>query len=419
MSEGYAVVKHIQHDIKNIRALGICGCLVMVLLCGCSQKSVDYELDQSDTQETTSGSLSQFADAGQWVADWSVSVGNGKEMRVSVDAKITVPDAESMSVVEVEETALDEAWKEQFMKAFYGENPFYYHNLEDSSNHVVADKLDSCDEYLGNVGELPCIVKFSNGDGENGSRNGMKVEAFPLHTAAFGPETDRNYMEMYRYSQAVDFSENTCSISKEEAKKQADDFLGKIGRTSQVLCDESPAVWIRLTQDETGMGSVSEEVTYGYSFTYGTGVDNMAFSQFGSWDDFGNLWDVFQSEDVYEFADETVITVTDEGVVDVSISSPVTIKRVLPQAELLPLSTIQGILEDEVVNNGVAYSDLENQPSFWALDLIYFRVRDDSQKGCYSYIPTWCFSAKSQDVYYHPVLVNAIDGNVIYIKEVV
>lgn len=41
----------------------------------------------------------------------------------------------------------------------------------------------------------------------------------------------------------------------------------------------------------------------------------------------------------------------------------------------------------------------------------------DAKEGSYSYVPTWRLSARSDEFYYHPVLVNVIDGSVIHIQD--
>ena len=52
---------------------------------------------------------------------------------------------------------------------------------------------------------------------------------------------------------------------------------------------------------------------------------------------------------------------------------------------------------------------------FQRLELIYFRIKDKENEGCYSYIPAWRLSGGNDYPQYfeNPLLINAIDGSVI------
>lgn len=456
--------------VRKMLSLGLSCFLVTGLLCGCGERNVDYSVDTEQPAEAATGSLAQFAEAERWIDKWEIPTEDGGEFSMSVNAKVTTPDTDAMYVVEVEETALDAEWKQQFLKLFYGGDTFYYHDMahypkeeldtligycEDTiaavespdyqedydgekqilldinkedleeyrsylqnapDDYVQAEEFDDCDDYLGEVGGILCTVQFPT-RGEEGAEHVVSVSAYPLDREAFGPESDFDYASMFQIAHSSENSENTCNISPEEARALADDFLGRMGRSNQVYYDESDTVWARLVQDEIGRAADLEEVTYGYSFTYGTGVGDVAFAQFGDVTKFDIFYDEIDWDNVYDFADKTVITVTDEGVVGVEMNYPVTVKTVSQPVEMLSLDTIQSILKDEVVNHGGGNDDFQAKPYFFALDLIYFRVKDDAKKGSYSYVPTWRLSARSDGFYYHPVLVNAIDGSVIHIQE--
>lgn len=453
---------------RKILTMGICGCLAMGLLCGCSEEKVDYGLNTEEDGGGAFGSLEQFADAQQWEDDWKVPMEGSSELDMTVRAKVTVPDVGAMSVVEVEEIVTDQEWRKQFLNSFYGGNPVYYHDKEHytsgeleeliqneqnqisalkdpdydgvsedqkelvieslreeitrwesflsnaSEEYTEAEDFDSCDTYLGYVDELPCEVIFRVND--EGSV--LEIDAHPHYSAVFGPETSFDYVEAYRSSagNAPSSGEQTCEISREEARTLADNFLVQTGRASQVCFAEEDTHWVRVAADEAGLVTESETVIYGYSFSYSTGADGVSFAQFGGIRDHDLFWDDGSLVDFFDSNDTTTITVTDEGIVSVSMQYPITVNTVSRQTELLPLDTIQRIMKDEVMNNSAEY-DFVMHPRFNSLDLIYFRVKDDSREGSYSYVPAWRLSAKDQDTYYHPVLVNAIDGSVIHIKD--
>lgn len=455
---------------QRLLALGMSGCLLAGLLSGCGSKTVDYNMETEQPAETVSGGLTQFADAERWKEKWQVPDGEGSSFTMSVNAEVTVPDVEQMYVAEVEETVMDAQWKADFMNLYYGGESFYYHDLphytkEELETHIrwcqenqeavddpsyrenyegerevlteihqeqmdeyekylagasedytVATDLDSCREYLGTVGGLDCYVLFSALDEKNAGKV-VNMTAAPMDTEQFGPETDFEYVSMYRDRYPTQTGENTCSLSMEEAREIADDFITRMGRNGQVCQEEADTVWTRVARSRTGVLADTEEVTYGYSFTYGTGVEGVAFNQFGNVSEYDCYWEGMDWNEIYDFTESTVITVTDEGVVGVEMNFPMTLQSLSQPVELLSLETVQGIMRDEVTEHGAEYPDFQAKPYFFAMELVYFRVRDDGREGCYSYVPAWRLSAKADGFFYHPVLVNAIDGSVIHIRE--
>ena len=93
---------------------------------------------------------------------------------------------------------------------------------------------------------------------------------------------------------------------------------------------------------------------------------------------------------------------------------PINITKISKEVELLPLSTIQNIIKDEIIKNGDDYQ-LDEFKSFNKLKLGYARIKDDQKEGCYSYVPAWClYMVPGNDMNRHPVFVNAMDGTLIH-----
>lgn len=124
-------------------------------------------------------------------------------------------------------------------------------------------------------------------------------------------------------------------------------------------------------------------------------------------------------EGLYDLDDTMTVDVTDSGLIGITMCYPITVEEITEQVELLPVSVVQGIMRQEIVEHTDRYIDNGRGGSiaFNALELIYFRVKDGDTAGAYSYVPTWRLSRRSEQGYDHPVLVNAIDGSVIYLEE--
>lgn len=467
----------------------LAGIVLLVLsvgmLAGCGRGEVDYSMEEGDTQESGQNdinSLAQFKDEGNWSDELAVVDKNNTKQKLVIEAKAVVPDADSMSVVEVERTVMDTAFREAFLSAFFEESEIYYHDeahytaeelagyiaelegmveefggdmhddmkesieeslenyralLSDASgSYTPAEEYESCEEYVGYREDILYRVHFG----------GAEVTVEPLNGVSFyGPGTLEHYEfveMMQQYSaKTEETAENECMYSMEEAKNLAENFMKKFGRDSQVCIEEKPVMWHGRTLDANKNVTEEKYVLYGYTFTYGTGIDDIAFSMFP------DLWnyDVTWTDEVLDAkrdmeagiasdivgekddammklldmfnGDRVEITVTDEGIVSLSIQAPVTIIDITGAVRLLPLNAIKDIMKNELAENGDKY-DFKWDKRFNNLELMYLKTKDETAENVYSYVPTWCLSKKDEmGQHYHPVFVNAIDGSVLYIME--
>lgn len=440
------------------------GILIIGLLCGCSDKKVNYNLDseKTDTEKNTgdSGSLSQFKDAEKWTEQWEFETEEGKKYTLKINADITIPNVDTMSVAEAEKVVLNAEYKEKFLKSFFHEGDIYYYDREHltksalenkienteewinsfkqlqeegkaseetfegleeyeeqrrqlqqlmetaSDSYTVAEDFESCNEYLGYQDKIPCIVNFYQ------EEDGTYIDISPHKDSFYGPEVlqdkdkcvndaygnDEYFERGYTISDTIT---NQCTVSAKEAQAIAEQFLVQIGYANYVLTAAKDISWTgydAVNDDETSdLWTNEETVTYGYCFYYSTGMDGVAFENSGT----------------------IRMVITDAGIVEASITSPMTITKVTKGVNLLPLSTVQDIMEDEVMEHPDAYHFHKNGMATF-MELIYFSVKDKSKENICSYVPVWKLSGEIEsNTYgnYDPILINAIDGSVIYWEE--
>lgn len=295
--------------------------------------------------------------------------------------------------------------------------------------YTLAEDFDSCNEYAAYRDGVLYGAVFTVGSEERHTVSRIDIHA--MDGEYQGPESLKDFQEIMQFgmdymwsggSAEAQAGTNECSFSREEARNLADRFVDQSGRVNQVCFEEYEVQWIGQNLEETdeeGSYTVVDEksVVYGYEFVYGTGVDEMAFASFGGLTEFDQFWTISDlPEDWYDIADWIRIIVTDDGIIDVRTEYPITIGRVTEQVELLPLKTVQDILKNELTEHGDRYDFTKNK-YFNTLELIYFRVKDDAKAGSYSYVPAWCLCEKDGDTYQHAVLVNAIDGSIIYLRD--
>lgn len=451
---------------------GMCFCMIMTLLCGCTNNQVNYNLEEGSGNETAEGrkeavsSLSQFAEAEKWKEEWEIDTENNGKITLKVAADISVPDADTMSVVDVKAVEINADYKKQLLAGFFENGEIYYHDLEHktkeeletelagaedylnmlesesdmnvvftksaeelkeeiqeiqfylkiaSDNYTPAEEFDSCNEYLGYLNDIPYLVEFGGGDGWT------DIIIMPQDDY-YGPEVLKEKEAISHYiADTTEADKNLCKFSMEEAQELADQMAAKLGFENQVCTAAENVQWTGAEAIGEAAYTNFEEALYGYCFTYGTGVDGVAFrecklKQTEDVDSFFSLDYAIGSEEDwadidYEF-DMLRMEVNDMGVASIRIINPVSVTKITSEVELLPLDTIKKIMKNEAQENSREYEYFSTNVMANRMELVYYKVEDKNESGVGSYIPVWCLIPAG--TYFHPILVNAIDGSIIY-----
>ena len=111
--------------------------------------------------------------------------------------------------------------------------------------------------------------------------------------------------------------------------------------------------------------------------------------------------------------DSTLLTVTDDGIIDVQMEYPVNVTQIYKDVELISLKNIEQIIKAEITENPDKYDTAE---SFNKLQLSYLKIRSDSEQGKYSYVPVWVLSRMVDSKEQNAIFVNAIDGTIINLE---
>lgn len=447
---------------RKVLACGLILVLTAGMTAGCGKKEVDYSIDKkSSEQSSVSGdnSLTEFKDAEKWSDEWTIVDENGRSRTLVVDAEVIVPDVDNMSVVEVKRAQMDAGFRERFLQSFFEKGDIYYYDeahwpkneiykriaeleeeseqwddetnaqieeaIEDlagflpeaSEDYTAAEDFTSCNTFAGYRGDVLCVVHFWGQEtvADTGDTIGNFISAGAAEQEESAPKSLAEYDEVgycgVTEGSQSDESLNECKYTKEDARNIADSYLKAIGISNGILIEEGQSEWIGRKYN--GDGSVADEksVNYGYSFSYGIGIDGMAFLQYlhyarvdTEWDDEAKPGDFFDGESI-------TIRVTDEGVDEVLWKDPVEIRNISDSVELLPLDTIKNIFANEAVEHAERY-DFRNNMAFNRLELNYIAIKDNSDEGVFAYVPVWRLE-RSDNAY--PILVNAVDGSVLYI----
>lgn len=429
-------------------AMTIVEAIVIISLTGCSGKKVDYG-NESESKETKNMSaLADIKADSDWKENFTIQTGNG-EKTVYINANIVVPDFDNMSVVEVENVKIDADYKKRFLDLYFGGNEYYYHDpdhytvdelnevIEDwqktqddthsewleqqlaeyrdkletaKTTYTVAKDLENCEVFAGYKGDVFCEVEFE----------AHKVHAYAWYQSGtdYGPPSLRNedYDTITQTFQdddpkdKADETSNEGSKSAASAKKEAGNFLSKLGMQDLVERGECECGWIGFNNSEEG--NDYQTATWGYIYSYATGIDGITFKDGLDRDTYLSVYETNDSDtDDVTLPDSTLLTVTDDGIIDVQLEYPVNVTQIYKDVELISLKNIEQIIKAEITENPDKY---DTTSSFNKLQLGYLKIRSDSEPGKYSYVPAW---ALSRMVDYsserNAIFVNAIDGTII------
>ena len=211
----------------------------------------------------------------------------------------------------------------------------------------------------------------------------------------------------------ADETSNEGSKSAASAKKEAGNFLSKLGMQDLVERGECECSWIGFNIDSEKENDY-QTAAWGYIYSYATGIDGIAFKD--GFDRYTYL-SVYEANDSYiddvTLPDSTLLTVTDDGIIDVQMEYPVNVTQIYKDVELISLKNIEQIIKAEITENPDKY---DTAATFNKLQLSYLKIRSDSEQGKYSYVPAWVLSRMVDSNEQNAIFVNAIDGTIINLE---
>lgn len=388
-------------------AMTIVEAIVIISLTGCSGKKVDYG-NESESKETKNMSaLADIRADSVWKENFTIQTGNG-EKTVYVNANIVVPDFDNMSVVEVENVKIDVDYKKRFLDLYFGGNEYYYHDPD----HYTVDELNEVIEYW---------QKEQDDTYREWLEQRLAEYRDKLETAktTYTVAKDLENCEVFAgykgddLKDKADETSNEGSKSAASAKKEAGDFLSKLGMQDLVERGECECSWIGFNNSEEG--NDYQTAVWGYIYSYATGIDGITFKDGFDMDTYLSVYEANDSDiDDVTLPDSTLLTVTDDGIIDVQMEYPVNVTQIYKDVELISLKNIEQIIKAEITENPDKY-DIAS--SFNKLQLSYLKIRSDSEQGKYSYVPAWALSrlvdySNEQNA----IFVNAIDGTIINLE---
>lgn len=375
-----------------------------IFLTGCQSADVDYNLNESqeegqETEQDSLSTLAQFSNLEPWNETFTIKTPEGKDFTVQIDAEIEVKPTDNMSVIEVEILG------EEDITYDFGEEMAYpvtrYTGLLPNEWY----DLDAEPTTLENIYYLP--------DDINSRREGYThAKYFALSEWSLTGEESTAIKE-----------KNSCSMSQEEAEAVAQEFILKAGFSMYQRVDTSDLLWYYSSGDEEDC-----YIKDGYMVTFEL-ADDMGILMGENEGDYKEFMDL-RSDRILSLNVCVDVYVADEGVFDLRIENPVRVVNTTKISSFLSFDAIKNILRNSFEENlkktyviSDAFANTQEKLYINSIELIYFRVKNPEKEGIYSYIPAWRFCRRmkvggnEEKVIYSPVIINAIDGTVIDLKE--
>lgn len=391
---------------KSISIL-LAACMVLTCFTGCageSRENVDYNLDDStqrgrETESENQSTLAQFSNLGSWEEKFTVDY-QGQERPVQIEAEIEIPETDHMSVVEVKVPDV-------------GEEDF---DFMEKMAFPVEKEVQTEEDMV--IGADPTVKQ-------------LMIRIYPKDFTEAIPEgINRDEDTNYTYFSGLeDSGENLCKYSREEAEELSKEFLVEAGYLGYEPVETCELNWTGdyVAEDEYS-GYYNQRAFDGYvvRFSLKDDTGNELSTSETNYSDFLGL----STGMMYSMRSRIDVYVVDEGIMQIDFSDPVQVVGSSSVVSLLSFESVQNIVRAEFQENfeeiyiqNSKFGGNESTVLFNSIELTYFRIRDKEKEGYYSYVPVWLFcrrmkvGGEEEEMIYSPVIINAIDGTVIDLRE--
>ncbi len=426
-------------------------------LSACGKKDTDYNVDVGNGDGGSVQSKYSIPES----CDTTFDAGSTglKEIRLT-DSDITVPNTGAMYVAPVKMKEIDPEYRKNLVEKLFDTDKGVYvyydmENMDKLSKEDIQEYIDlyeqqkkadpsnatnydsdidrmnrllqttskqrenagdySADEYMGTVGDLEYRISFPQ-EGENDTLFRIKEDLLQYRPMEGATGVFTSSLEEYNTGLGDEYGElesdiNECSLSVDEARQIAEEFLSKIGGSDVILQSESDLCW--LYRNDGSSDQNLPTVVDGYSFEYIRSVMDQPVSDVAVWTA-DNLRQAngFVNVPIEKYT----IQVDANGVIDALWNSYLEADGSAQAVELLSFDEMLKKANESIAAYYTKYPTAYKQIAFNDITLSYYLKQKEDGSG-FEYVPAWIL-AEYEDPADHElpeqvVILDARDGSAI------
>ena len=356
---------------------------------GCGKRNVNYIGDEQESTDI-SEPLNAGESAGQslWEESFAATRENGDTVTVKVKTTVgSEPDASQ--VIGIKRVELDESASERIAKAALGDEASFEDNV-----------------YTGSRDGIPYQMRIGQ----------KRISLYPTDDAMaqIAPEDLKGALG-YSLEEGggTQGGGNMTELTEEEAVELAEQFLEEIGFSDRTLSGAKTLYWTGKMESLGENAWATMSVQNGYVFYFEQTLRGDMLPPLSGDTDTDGFWlwqEGDETREIYDSKMHTMVCVYGHDVIAADIYNIYEITSIEDDVSLLPVKTVQGIMQKEVAQPSDYYADLYNNSLYyWGLSYGYCLLWDDGfMQG--SYVPI-CELRGNTD--FMNITVNAIDGSII------
>ena len=250
----------------------------------------------------------------------------------------------------------------------------------------------------------------------------------PVDISEVAPESMRHALKI-EMNDMFDFDETEGNSAAREIADRFIQNLGLNGVRYDYIMDGDTGRNVGGSGNIMWKSSADSAEIDGYYFNYSIALDTednvKAYEHDGVYNKWGNYADA--SNPQYSRRSFMTVYVKGQKVIYAEINNPLEVVSINETVDVLPFDIIKDIIRSELSDNIQNYTACEVSDGmavkFDEMLFGYVRIRDDKRGDLYSYVPAWrMYSINSDSLKWgadNIIIINAIDGTPIYVRDLV
>ena len=412
------------------------GCVLLISGCASKPKKVtDYNTDTQakESAMTTDNEQTDIDEMLKNASPFEFKYQTDDGIDIKANAEVTASFDVSASVTEVERLVYTSKEKERIVKSFFDDGNVHIYDIKSKEATENESEDYSQDAFWGSRAGVDFVIEFLDVNHKAASESEeVKLQnhayvIYPVNQTDVLPEKVSEYEEAEAVLegdgvQLIDDDtdeseeENKCKYTYEQAQEIAEKVLEDLNLSGYKMISCENIQWMAGKAGANNMIQSDYYELNGYVFDFGLPLDgNEVYPCDRGVGINGKMIATNTSDRLVEVCDGPTlcIAVNDKGIMYMEASMLYEIQKNSENVSLLPLSTIETALENELktynkdIVQKFGFKEEDKTNIYYdSLMLQYYKNEKKNSETIY-YLPAWRLSGNLNDIN-----VNAIDGTV-------